>query len=287
MALQFPSSWRFDIPPGSSPIPDNSVRQFFQLIARVASQGDRKEILERFKFIFARAVGSTSYSSTSEDWAETDLNNYMANVASNPPLFLEALYDACESAHDIYGVAVPDVAIINRICRDEKIGFEIVPPNIIQTRPGEPPIAVPPPPPTMQEATIQLLQDSILRSEQLLAENRPREAVQEIWWVLESLTTGFKGLNLPGGRIKGRYFNQIATELKNANRGTTLERVVEWCEQLQGYLSSPTGAGVRHGIDLAAGAIISPSEGRLFCNLIRSYIVYLQNEHERLNQLPP
>ena len=50
MALQFPSSWRFDIPPGSSPIPDNSVRQFFQLIARVASQGDRKEILERFKF---------------------------------------------------------------------------------------------------------------------------------------------------------------------------------------------------------------------------------------------
>lgn len=65
-------------------------------------------------------------------------------------------------------------------------------------------------------------------------------------------------------------------------KGSTLERVIEWVTGLHGFLSSPTGGGVRHGMDLSEGVLIGPSEARLFCNLIRSYIGYLLTEHERL-----
>jgi hypothetical protein len=120
------------------------------------------------------------------------------------------------------------------------------------------------------------------RSEQLLMENRGREAVQEMLWVLESLSTGFRGLSLPSGQVNCNYFNQIVKELKKGNPNTTLNRALEWCEQLHWYLSSPTGGGVRHGIDLNAGDPVSVNEARLFCNLIRSYVSFLQSEHERI-----
>jgi hypothetical protein len=51
---------------------------------------------------------------------------------------------------------------------------------------------------------------------------------------------------------------------------------------LHGYLSSPTGGGVRHGADLKEGVALEVNEARLCCNLIRSYIAYLIAEHERL-----
>jgi hypothetical protein len=51
---------------------------------------------------------------------------------------------------------------------------------------------------------------------------------------------------------------------------------------MHGYLSSPTGGGVRHGIDLAGGVDLDPSAARLFCNLTRSYISFLIMEHESL-----
>ena len=51
---------------------------------------------------------------------------------------------------------------------------------------------------------------------------------------------------------------------------------------LHGYLSSPTGGGIRHGLDLSDGNPVQINEARLYCNLIRSYITYLSTEHERL-----
>ena len=53
---------------------------------------------------------------------------------------------------------------------------------------------------------------------------------------------------------------------------------------VHGYLSSPTGGGVRHGLDLSKGVELGPNEARLFCNLIRSYLSFLLAEHERLNR---
>jgi hypothetical protein len=52
---------------------------------------------------------------------------------------------------------------------------------------------------------------------------------------------------------------------------------------LHGYLSSPTGGGVRHGVDLRDGLALHINEARLYCNLIRSYITFLIGEHERLS----
>jgi len=51
---------------------------------------------------------------------------------------------------------------------------------------------------------------------------------------------------------------------------------------LHGYLSSPTGGGVRHGVDLREGLALQIDEARLYCNLIRSYLTFLIAEHERL-----
>jgi hypothetical protein len=41
------------------------------------------------------------------------------------------------------------------------------------------------------------------------------------------------------------------------------------------------GQGIRHGADLKSGVALHPSDARLFCNLIRSYILFLIAEHER------
>ena len=49
---------------------------------------------------------------------------------------------------------------------------------------------------------------------------------------------------------------------------------------LHGFLSSPTGGGVRHGLDLKDGVARADHEARLYCNLIRSYITYLPEEHD-------
>jgi hypothetical protein len=57
--------------------------------------------------------------------------------------------------------------------------------------------------------------------------------------------------------------------------------------ELHGYLSSPTGGGIRHGLDFNSGRPISDEEGRFFCNLILSYVAFLMAEHARLHQLIP
>ena len=77
--------------------------------------------------------------------------------------------------------------------------------------------------------------------------------------------------------------NKIAEDLRRYQKGTTLSQVFSWITALHGYLSSPTGGGVRHGVDLRSGISVQPNEARLFCNLIRSYVSYLMAEHDRLN----
>jgi hypothetical protein len=59
---------------------------------------------------------------------------------------------------------------------------------------------------------------------------------------------------------------------------------LDWTTSLHGYLSSPTGGGVRHGIDLKSGVAIDPTEARLFCNLIRSYFGFLIAQHEQFTR---
>ncbi|MEJ6790952.1 hypothetical protein BrevBR_15520 [Brevundimonas sp. BR2-1] len=93
---------------------------------------------------------------------------------------------------------------------------------------------------------------------------------------------GLQGVEIETVTVEGKYFNVIAKELRTGASGTTLSQALKWLTELHGYLSSPTGGGVRHGVDLKAGLTLSLSEARLFCNLMRSYISFLLDEHERL-----
>jgi hypothetical protein len=289
--LKFDGAWRFEPPPDgkykNKTVSLEALADFNELIRKMSTQGDRWDILEHFKGAFCGAVGSTHVRSSNESWAESDLDSYMRDAGQNAPLFLEAFYDGCQALADSDGFYVPPVTMINSVCRKHDIGYEIRPPQLVllENELSLVPVQVEDHSATLAEEAMNILRGSLQRAEHLLAENRPREAVQEILWLLESVSTAFRGIEMPTKQVVGgRYFNQIAKELRNGYQGTTLERVLDWVLTLHGFLSSPTGGGIRHGIDLNRMVEIGQSEGRLFCNLVRSYISYLLSQYETARQ---
>lgn len=278
--LNFNGSWRFDSP---GEIPQGVSNAFSELIGRIAAQGHRQDIVEHFKSYFGDACGTSTSWSSSASWAETDLYRYMQDAAKNAPLFVEAFYEACESLRTHHPeLGLHDLARINRVLFENQAGYEIRPPDLISLNPHVP-IVVPERAASLDEQAQQVIQKSLKDSEELLAEGRNRQAVQEILWLLETVSTAFQGLDTDAGTVQGKYFNKIAANLRSHHRGQTLDQVLNWVTTLHGYLSSPTGGGVRHGADLKAGVALRPNEARLFCNLIRSYITFLLTEHERLS----
>ena len=107
-----------------------------------------------------------------------------------------------------------------------------------------------------------------------------RPAVQEILWLLETVSTAFQGIHVGDTTIQGKYFNKIADELRAHRKGQVAEQAIAWTKTLHGYLSSPTGGGVRHGSTLSSDTELSAREARLFCNLIRSYLHFLLDEYD-------
>src|SRR5262249_7618366 len=93
----------------------------------------------------------------------------------------------------------------------------------------------------------------------------------------------FQGLPIGETTVQGKYFNKIADELRRHHKGRTVEQAINWMTTLHGYLSSPTGGGIRHGGTLKAEVEMLPPEAHLFCNLIRSYLSFLLDEHARLS----
>lgn len=280
--LKFNGAWRFDSP---GKIQDGVAEGFSNLIGLIANQGNRKDILELFKLYFARAEGSVAYLSTSVSWAETDLDACMVRVAENAPLFIEAFYDACSNLQKIYPeITVPDVAKMNRVLGEHKASYMICPPDLV-CRDVQESIRIEERMPSLDEQAQEIIQQSLKQSEQLLSEGRGRQAVQEILWLLETISIAFQGLNTEAGTVEGKYFNKIADALRRYHQGQILEQVLNWIMNLHGYLSSPTGGGIRHGASLKAGIFIQPNEARLFCNLTRSYISFLMTEYERLKKM--
>jgi hypothetical protein len=282
MPLQLPEGSRFERRSTGESMPQAVVSEFEGLIGKVVAQGNRWALIEHFKGYFCGAIGAAHYRSSSESWAYTDLLAYMNEASKSPELFVEAFYDACEALRVYDKYELPGVDLTNEILRDNHVLLEIRPPRLVRLEVGAN-VPRPAPPPALAEGASAIVRESLQRAEDLLGQNRSREAVQEMLWILESIATTFRGATLSTGTVQGRYFNNIAKELRTAYRGTTLDRVVEWCSQLHGYLSSPTGGGVRHGMDLKSGTVISPEEGRLFCNLILSYVTYLMAEHTKLS----
>jgi hypothetical protein len=285
--LKFENRWRFTPPEDGDllrkSIPSEAIDEFFGLIKTVATQGDRQTVFEQFKSLFSTACNRSYCQSSSAGWAQSDLESMLHEAAGNAPKFIEAYYDSCEGVrHRHADWVIPDTDMINLILERHRVGFVIDPPHLIARGSSGLLVEVPSRPPTLAEQSADIFQKSIQRSTQLLNEGQNREAVQELLWLLESVTTAFRGVETVSGKIEGGYFNQIVRDLRAKNRGTTLDRVAEWTTALHGYLSSPTGGGVRHGLDLQSGIQMGPREARLFANLVRSYLSYFLEEHEAM-----
>jgi hypothetical protein len=279
--LTFDNNWRFDSPGAIAP---GVATAFSDLINRICGQGNRHAILEHFKSRFAAAAGVPHHRSSNESWAATDLERVMDEAAANAPLFVEAFYDACRNLADNHAdMVVPDAARINRVLAEQGAGYEIRPPDLVATAHHEP-IPVPEKPPAFEEQAQKLIEESLRASDRALAEGNGRQAVQEVLWLLETISTAFRGSETQDGSVQGRYFNKIIGELRKDGRGSHQEQILAWMVALHGFLSSPTGGGVRHGVDLNEGVAVKLNEARLYCNLIRSYISYLISEHERMVQ---
>ncbi len=214
--MKLESSWRFNSP---GPMPNEAVRAFDTLIGKITAQGDRWAILEHFKRYYAGASGGTASRSSSESWAESDLGIRMQQAAENAPLFIEAFYEGCEALRSEDGFAVPDVGRINRILQEHGVGYEIRPPALVAVGLHQP-IAVPEHYASLDEQVQDVVQQSLQQSEKLLAEGHPRQAVQEILWLLESVVTAFRGLRDGETTIEGKYFNKIVQELRAKKKGT-------------------------------------------------------------------
>jgi hypothetical protein len=282
--LKFDGNWRFDSPGKIAP---GVIDDFIDLIDRVSRQlDDRKSIYEHFKRHFAKAANTTYSQSSSFYFVGYDLRQYMERAGDNAPLFIEALHDAFDALPQQFpSLAVPDVSRLNRVFSENEAGWEINPPDLICRSP-HPPVPVQVLAPSFHLQAREQLEQSLAESDRLLSDGRDRPAVQEILWLLETVSTAFRGIDVGEGRVRGKYFNTIVADLKRLEGGD-LKVVLEWITALHGYLSSPTGGRVRHGADLAGDVTIRPNEARLFCNLTRSYIAYLIAEHERLTGRAP
>jgi hypothetical protein len=278
--LNFDPSWRL-MSPGK--IARGVINDLTGLIRRVAGQhGNRQHIIEHYKGYFADAANRPHHHSSSLSWAETDLDTYMREAGENAALFIEAFYDAGAALKNLHeGIVVPDVIMINHVLNTHDAGYEVNPPQLIARR-GQTPVEIEALPPSLDAQAQEKIQRSLKQSEEYLTAGKNRQAVQEILWLLETVSTAFQGLPVGEGTIQGKYFNKIADELKLHRKGQVAEQAIGWMKTLHGYLSSPTGGGVRHGATLTAEGELSPHEARLICNLIRSYLYFLLDEYNRI-----
>lgn len=272
VALQLDPSWRFTSP-GAISLP--VVNEFYEFIKKIAGQTDAWGVVEGFKHYFSGGTGRSSNLS----WAWSDLHDSMRRASDNAPLFIEAFYKGCADCH-ASGLAVPEIALINGVLAEHMAGYELRPPHLIATT-NYTPVAVPEKTPSLAAQARPTIDEALATSERLLNEGKGRQSVSEVLWLLETISTAFRGTGPADESIQGKYFNAIVREMKASNRGKAQEQILNWMTTLHGYLSSPTGGGVRHGTDLQEGIAIQHHEARLYCNLIRSYITFMVEEHER------
>ena len=267
-----PTAWRYGT---QVPMEPAAAHAFNSLIHMIASQTESSwSIFELFK---AKFNGGQS-SSSSESWAISDLHGSMINAGQNAPTFISAFWDGCMQVRAQYPeIGLPDADVVNQVLFEHAVPFEVRPPDLL-TRNPQAPIAVQAPAPSIGEKAVALIHASLDQADRLLLEHRPRQAVQEILWLLETVSTAFQEQESGSGTVEGKYFNEIVRALRANHRGAALAEALGWMTKMHGFLSSPTGGGVRHGTKLSADVSPSLKEALLYCNLTRSYINYLLAE---------
>lgn len=61
-----------------------------------------------------------------------------------------------------------------------------------------------------------------------MSQGHGRQAVQELPWLLETVTTAFQGLETESGTVQGKFFNKIVEDLRRRKQGTTLDQILDW-----------------------------------------------------------
>jgi hypothetical protein len=69
-------------------------------------------------------------------------------------------------------------------------------------------------PPSLSDQAQNIIQQSLQQSQEYLTAGQYRQAVQEILWLLETVSTLFQGLTIGTDTVEGKYFNTIADELR-------------------------------------------------------------------------
>mgnify|MGYP000930754522 CR=1 FL=1 len=277
--LEFPNSWRFSTP---GELPQDAYQEFSQLTLRIAR--GRQNIIEHFKKFFASTSGSTCSWSSSASWAESDLHGYMRDASKNAPLFIEAFFDACQELKSVDAdTPVPDFHVLNKILINSESKYRVDPPKLLTISDGDQVTLPKDIPMSLDQKAKSIILASFDEANKFLDEGRFKPAVQELLWLLETVSTVYKGVqDTESTIIQGKYFNKIIGELSRNSPGTALNNVLKWIETMHGYLSAPAGGGIRHGRDLKAGISMSSNEATLYCNLITSYIKFLLAEYDRL-----
>ena len=83
---------------------------------------------------------------------------------------------------------VPDVPSINHILAKHSVGYELQPPDLI-SRNLKAIIPVQDRPPSLDDEAHEIIRLSLNQAEENLALGRGRQAVQEILWLLETVST--------------------------------------------------------------------------------------------------
>jgi hypothetical protein len=285
--LNFNPAWRLNSPADDElhhgEIPWQAVEDFGQLIRAIAIGEARQDIWEHFKRGFSGPARRELWRSTNARFAEGDGLTYLHEAARNPPQFLEAFYDGWMTLHQQRPQQIPPILdSINRLLATHHIGYRVNPPALEILGEVPPLVEVAIPPATLGERARDVIRASLHSAADHLESGEDRASVMESLWLLDSITTLFNGLNLPQGQVNGNYFNTIVTDLRRLEAGGALPHALRWMETMYGYLSSPRGGQIRHGMHLSDEIQLNWNEARLYCNLIRSYIEYLLGEHERL-----
>lgn len=106
-------------------------------------------------------------------------------------------------------IVVPDVAMINHVLAEHDAGYEIQPPNLIARDPSIA-IAVPERTATLDKQAQDIIQQSLRQSDQYLALGQYRQAVQEILWLLETVSTIFQ--DITGGEAGAAFVEGLDEE---------------------------------------------------------------------------
>jgi hypothetical protein len=285
MPLSIKSEWLFSSPENGTfiykEIPQDVVYKFNELILKISSQGNRKSIIEEYKANYCASIGNSYYSSSNVSWAESDLLSAMSDAAKNAALFIKSYFDVSEQLKMNQNITIPDVSIINTILSEGKLGYKINGTSLEQRDNTDVIIPVQKEIIDKDEKNYSLILESFNRSDKLLSQGYSKEAVQESLWLLETITTGFLNVDTESEKVEAKYFNQIIKELSKKKTDHVFRNVISWMMTLHGFLSSPTGGGIRHGMDLNLGNVPTIDEARLYFNLIRSYTYYIYSEYRK------